>query len=43
MHSYGKIIVDVNTTTTLDLNADLSVDLHADLYGPITMQISVAM
>ena len=30
MHSYGERIVDVNTMTTLDLNADLHVDLHAD-------------
>ena len=33
MHSYGKIIVDVNTMMTLNLNADLYVDLYADLYG----------
>ena len=31
MHSYGEIIVDVNTMMTLDLNVDLYVDLHADL------------
>ena len=31
MHSYGETIVDVNTTTTLDLNADLYVDLYGEL------------
>ena len=30
MHSYGERIVDVNTMTTLGLNADIHVDLHAD-------------
>ena len=33
MYSYGEIIVDVNTTMTLDLNADLYTDLHVDLYA----------
>ena len=28
MHSYGEIIVDVNTMTTLDQNADLYTDLY---------------
>ena len=31
MQSCGERIVDVNTTTTLDLNAYLHVDLHVGL------------
>ena len=38
MHSYGKRIVHVNTTT-LDLNADLHADLQAVHYGKFRCQI----
>ena len=31
MHSYGEIIVDLSTTTTLDLNVDLYVNLYGDI------------
>ena len=31
MHSYGEIIVDVNTMMTLDLNADINGEIGVNL------------
>ena len=43
MHSYGEIIVDLNTMTTLDLNADLCVDLYVDLYAVLYGDLGVKL